>query len=97
MKFYLTDTNEHKNIEIRTWVTGSGYGSDCFDDLEPNFPREHEIDENSGEIICTSSEYRDLLAWWEEEVRCMNAHELGELHDYSEVGTDDEFVIITGD
>lgn len=40
MKFYLTDTKKEREIEIREW-NGSGYGPDCFNDLEINFPEDH--------------------------------------------------------
>lgn len=93
MKFYMTDTREKKEILVRPW-TGSGYGPDCFDDLEPNFPQEHKMLPGDIAYVCTSEEYAELLEWWIEEIRCINNQEIGQNgDDYTET-TGDELVII---
>lgn len=83
MTFFLSDTNEYKEITVREW-NGSGYGPDCFGDLETNFPIIHKMDEGSDAYICTASEYDDLVEFWVEEIRCMNDGEQGVCCDYSE-------------
>lgn len=98
MKFYLSDKNEMKEITVRSW-DGSGYGPDCFDDLEICFKEDHQkvLDENGNEgeaFICESQEFEELLAWWEEEVQAMRdgtcAHDL----DYAE-NVDKEIYLFT--
>lgn len=83
MKFYLVDTKEEKEITVKSW-NGSGYGPDCFNDLEVNFPANHEREEGGEAYICTSEEYEELKDWWIEEVEAMNngtqAHDM----DYGE-------------
>ncbi|RGU89555.1 hypothetical protein DWW31_18630, partial [Clostridium sp. AF15-17LB] len=68
MKFYLKDTAEEKEITVKRW-DGSGYGPDCFNDLEVLFPMEHEELEDEETYICTSKEYEELKDWWEEEIK----------------------------
>ena len=92
MRFYLTDTREEKEITVRPW-TGSGYGPDCFGDLETNFPQDHETVEGDTAYRCTSDEYAELVDFWTEEVRCMNDREIGQNgDDYTEM-IGDELVI----
>ena len=69
MKFYLTDTQETKEITMKNW-TGSGYTPDYFYDMETYFPEEHEKDDDCN-ILCTSAEYESLKEWWEDEVEIM--------------------------
>lgn len=71
MKFYLTDTHEEKEITVKSW-NGSGYGPDCFYDLEVNFPEDHEKVDGGEAYICTSEEYEGLKEWWGEEIEAMN-------------------------
>lgn len=79
MKFYLTDTQEKKEITIRSW-DGSGYGPDCFNDLETNFKDDHDYDYDLDGFLCTSEEYEELKAWWIDEVDAMrngtSAHDI---------------------
>lgn len=70
MKFYLTDTHEEKEITVQIW-NGSGYGPDCFYDLEINFPAYHDKVYGGEAYICTSEEYNDLKAWWIDEIDAM--------------------------
>lgn len=87
MKFHLIDTNEEKEITVESW-NGSGYGPDCFYDLEVNFPADHERVDGGDAYICTSEEYKELKKWWTEEIAAMNngtqAHDM----DYSECPDD---------
>lgn len=83
MKFYLTDTREEKEITVKSW-NGSGYGPDCFYDLEINFPMNHERGDGGEAYICTSEEYEGLKEWWEEEIYAMNEGEQAHDMDYSE-------------
>lgn len=87
MKFYLIDTQEEKEITVKSW-DGSGYGSDCFYNLEVNFPGNHERVDGDSAYICTSEEYEELKEWWEEEIEAMNngiqAHDM----DYSDCPDD---------
>lgn len=87
MKFYLIDTQEEREITVKSW-NGSGYGPDCFYDLETNFPADHERVDGDSAYICTSEEYDDLKEWWKEEIAAMNngtcAHDI----DYSECPDD---------
>lgn len=78
MKFYITETKESKEVTLRPFTYGSGYGSDCFHDLECNFPLDHDRLEGDDAYICTAAEYDALVEWWTEEVRCMNAGEEGQ-------------------
>lgn len=71
MKFYLIDTKEEKEITVKSW-NGSGYGPDCFYDLEVNFPADHEKVDGGDAYICTSEEYEGLKDWWEDEIAAMN-------------------------
>ena len=45
---------------------------DVFDELEENFPEKHECTEESCEIICTASEYAELVQWWAHETEAYN-------------------------
>lgn len=83
MKFYLSDTGEHKEIAIRRWE-GSNYSPDCFGDLEVNFPRTHYFDESKGAYSCTSADYYKLVQWWTDEVTAWNNGGIGDTVDYSE-------------
>lgn len=83
MKFYLTDTHEEKEITVKSW-DGSGYGPDCFYDLEINFPEDHERVDGGDAYICTSEEYEELKEWWEEEIEAMNNGTCAHDMDYSE-------------
>lgn len=83
MKFYLTDTHEEKEITVKSW-NGSGYGPDCFYDLEINFPMDHEMVDGGEAYICASEEYEGLKEWWEEEIDAMNEGEQAHDMDYSE-------------
>ena len=83
MKFYLTDTREEKEITVKSW-NGSGYGPDCFYDLEINFQMDHERGDGGEAYICTSEEYEGLKEWWEEEIDAMNEGEQAHDMDYSE-------------
>lgn len=83
MKFLLSDTNEIKEITVKSW-NGSGYGPDCFYDLETNFTQCHETVDADGTYICTSKEYEDLKFWWEEEILAMNNGIQNNDLDYSE-------------
>lgn len=92
MRFYLTDTNEEKEIVVRPW-TGSGYGPDCFGDLEFCFVQDHARADGDTAYRCTSGEYAELVDFWTEEVRCMNDREVGQNgDDYTEM-IGDELVI----
>lgn len=92
MEFILTDTNERKEIVVRPW-TGSGYGPDCFSDLECNAPQLYKKEEDGTAYCCTSAEYDELKEFWTEEIRCMNDREAGHIADYTDL-TGDELVII---
>lgn len=87
MKFYLIDTQEEKEITVKSW-NGYGYGPDCFGDLEVNFPTDHERVDGGDAYICTSKNYEELKDWWEEEIKAMNngmqAHDI----DYSQCPDD---------
>lgn len=92
MKFYLTDTCEEKEIAVRPW-TGSGYGPNCFGDLETNFPQDHETVDGDDAYLCTSAEYDELVEFWTEEIRCINAREIGQnSDDYTEM-VGDELIV----
>ena len=91
MRFYLTDTHEEKEITVRPW-SGSGYGPDCFFDLETSFPLDHARADGDTAFLCTSAEYAELVDFWTEEIRCMNAREIGYAGDYTEM-IGDELVI----
>lgn len=84
-----------REIEIREWM-GSDWGPDCFQDLEDQFPRDHEYSDELDAVICTEDEYLDLVKFWREEVRCMNAREIGNCGwgDYSEL-TADKIIVIS--
>lgn len=88
MKFYLTDTKEEKEITVRNW-NGSGYGPDCFYDLEINFPENHERIDGGDAYICTSDEYEELKDWWEDEIEAMNSGTQAHDMDYSEQKQED--------
>lgn len=81
MEFYLTDTGETKEIIVRPW-SSSGYGPDCFNDLETATPELCEKNED-GAYICTSEYYEELKEWWEEEVLAMRNGQQGHDLDYS--------------
>lgn len=91
MKFYLTDTKEEKEITVKSW-NGSGYGPDCFGDLEINFPADHERVDGGDAYMCTFAEYEGLKEWWEEEITAMNNGTCAHDMDYSEC-PDDNIVI----
>ena len=42
MRFLVN--NKEREITVREWM-GTGYGPDCFNDLEVLFPSEHEKDD----------------------------------------------------
>jgi hypothetical protein len=63
-----------------------------FGDLETNFPDQHEMLSGSDLLVCTEEEYRELVEFWTEEIRCMNAREVGQCGDYTEL-VGDELVI----
>lgn len=86
MKFYLTDALEEKEITVKSW-NGSGYGPDCFDDLEINFPEDHKKTDD-GAYVCTSGEYESLKDWWSEEIEAMNNGTCAHDVDYSECPDD---------
>lgn len=95
MKFYLIDTQEEKEITVKSW-NGSGYGPDCFNDLEVLFPMEHEELEDEETYICTSKEYEGLKDWWEEEIEAMNEGRPGN-EDMDYTGYPDENITIFAD
>lgn len=95
MKFYLKDTAEEKEITVKSW-NGSGYGPDCFNDLEVLFPMEHAELEDEETYICTSKEYEELKDWWEEEIKAMNEGRPGN-EDMDYTGHPDENITIFAD
>jgi hypothetical protein len=93
-----TETKMH-TIEMRLWRDGwnAGYEPDCFDDLEPNFPADHEIDED-GIILATEAEVDDLLAFWRSEIRAANIGEDGDVLNAltdDEIANGDEWILTT--
>ena len=92
MKFYIAETKEFREITLCPW-TGSGYGPDCFADLEVCFPLTHDRLAGDGAYICTADEYAQLAEWWVEEVRLMNAREIGQNGDDYEELQGDELVL----
>lgn len=95
MRFYLTDTHEEREILVRPW-TGCGYGPDCFGDLEPNVPRDHDTVDGDDAYLCTANEYDELVKFWTEEIRCINAREIGQNgDDYTEM-VGDELIVFAG-
>lgn len=84
MKFYLTDLNKYVEITCRPWIPGSGYGPDCFSDLEDNLAIDYTKEEGGDAWVMPAEDYMEIAEWWAEEVRCMNAHIQGEICDYSE-------------
>lgn len=95
MKFYLIDTQEEKEITVKSW-NGSGYGPDCFNDLEVNFQEDHEMVDDGDAYICTSKEYEELKDWWEEEIEAMNEGRPGN-EDMDYTGYPDENITIFAD
>lgn len=94
MDFYLTDTHEKRGIAVCPW-TGSGYGPDCFHDLDTSIRDRFEFSGMEDAYLCTSAEFIELVDFWEEEIRCMNAREIGQNgDDYTEL-IGDELVLIT--
>lgn len=93
MDFYLTDTHEKRGIAVRPW-TGSGYGPDCFRDLDTSIPGRFTLSGMHDAYLCTAAEYNELVEFWTEEIRCMNAREIGQNgDDYTEM-IGDELVLI---
>lgn len=82
MKFYLANTREEKEITVKS-RKGSGYGPDCFSNLEVNFPVAHESVEDGEAYMCTSEEYEELKEWWEEQIAAMNNGTCADNMDYS--------------
>lgn len=69
----ITTNTRTAKIALHRWNgLDNQYEPDCFDDLEPNFPREHRDRDEAGEIRCTDEELDDLIEWWEHEVENAN-------------------------
>lgn len=66
-------------IALKMWRGGwsAGYEPDCFDDMEVNFRLDH-WNEETGEIMATEEEVKELVEWWEDEVAVANAGEHGD-------------------
>ena len=66
-------------IVLKMWRGGwnAGYEPDCFDDMEVNFRHDH-LNEETGEIMATEEEVKELVEWWEDEVAVANAGEPGD-------------------
>lgn len=93
MKFAINgNESDIREITVRPWNDQSFWGPDCFQDLEPNFPAEHDVLPGSDVIVCTEDDYRELVDFWTEELRRVNAREIGDCGDYTEL-TGDELVI----
>ena len=76
MKIYITDKNEIRKVSLRTW-DGKDWSPDFFGDLADDLPRFHcpsDLDDDA-DTAMTSAEYRELVEWWEEEVRAFNDRE----------------------
>ena len=87
MNFYIEDTQEEKEITVRSW-NGSGYSPDCFYDLEVSFPEDHKKIDGGDAYICTTTEYEDLRDWWMAEIEAMNSGTQIHDIDYSECPDD---------
>ena len=68
------------NISMKLYRGGwnCGYEPDCFQDLEPNFPRDHEYDAEAEAILASDAEAQSLIDWWQDECDSSNAGEDGE-------------------
>lgn len=78
MKFYLTDAKKYMSIEMRTWENDQ-WSPDCFQDMEVNVPSMYQHEDGGDAYLCTSEEFRQIVASWEEECRRMREGEIGEL------------------
>lgn len=68
------------DIKLRIWYDNVGYGPDCFDSLEPNFPCEfpERADDDYNSIIATDEAVNDLIKWWQTQCDTANS---GEYHE----------------
>lgn len=68
------------SIALRLYRGGwnAGCEPDCFHDLEPNFPRDHEHEDGSGAILSSDTDAQALIDWWQGECDSANAGEDGE-------------------
>lgn len=82
------------NIQLCKWESGNGYGPDCFQDLEVNFPAAHQRLDGSDEIVCTDSELDELIAWWQSECDAANSGKDGDILSPSDLSDGDEWCLI---
>lgn len=77
MKIYITDKNEYREVTLRVWDNKSndGWSPDMFGDLEVNVPHDYPCADYDADAAMTEAQYKELVAWWENEVRLYNSHE----------------------
>lgn len=77
MRIYITDKQEMREITLRIWDNkhNDGWSPDVFGDLEVNLPRANPGADYDADAAVTDAEYREVVEWWEEEIRLYNARE----------------------
>lgn len=67
-------------VALRLWRGGwsAGYEPDCFQDLEPNFPRDHGYDRGWDAILASDADTQAMIDWWKDECDSANRGEDGE-------------------
>ena len=87
MNFRIIETGNV--VEIR--IIDDHTNSDCFWDMEPNFPHDHPDRDDGGNIVCGQADYDDLKNYWINEVE---TYQNGTNNDWYE--TDDIGNIVNG-
>jgi len=77
MRITIKETGKTYDVKLILW-DGTQYGPDCFDDLEPNFPREHETLEGDYAVLSNQADFDNLVEWWTAETDAANRGEDGD-------------------
>lgn len=78
MLIYITDKNETREIQLKTWVNeqlSPDYFGDIADTLPIDYPATDEARIYGACAAMTEAEYNDNVAWWQDEVNKFNAHD----------------------
>ena len=77
MTIVINETNKIYDVTLSKW-SGSGYGPDCFSDLEALAGLNIAEDED-GNIHMSKDDFDNLIDWWKEQVdRANNGEETEE-------------------
>lgn len=95
MNIYITDKNETREIQLKSW-DGSNWSPDCFADIADSLPTDYPISyddsvEHDASAAMTDEEYRAEVAWWEKEIAKYNDHDEGSWFVENNPDPDEEF------